>query len=174
MYARKFESIREGWCYPIWGERCGGWWTLSQPEACPEQADQCWITRDPVTLLSGQAACCILLPIDAQIRPGVIWAEETCDLRRKGRECHSTSRPLSNPVNVRMRNLVSSIMQIRAMQSASFFSSWKCTFHLLDRSIGTYRHRFISMCTSHGLRCYWHHASLELPDHQLYRYWYRS
>lgn len=96
--ALKFERIQGGWCYPKTSERCGGWWTLSQPKPCPEQADRCWITRNPVILLTGQASSCILPSINAPIRPGVIWAEETCDLRRKGRECHSTSSPLSNPL----------------------------------------------------------------------------
>ncbi len=72
-------------------------WRLMDTEStkpCPEQADRCWITRDPVTLLTGRASCWILPSINAPIRPGIIWAEETCDLRRKGRECHSNSSPL--------------------------------------------------------------------------------
>lgn len=96
--AHKFERIRGGWRFPKLSERCGGWWTQSKPEPCPEQADQCWITRDSVTLLTGWASCCILSSINAPIRPGVIWAEETCDLRSKGRECKPTSSLSSNPL----------------------------------------------------------------------------
>lgn len=145
--AHKFDRIRGGWRYPESGERCGGWWTLSQAEPCPEQADQCWITRDPVTLLTGRASCCILPSINAQIRPGVIWAEETCNLRRKGRECYPTSSPLCNPLKSEWSSI-----QLNA--------DAECIFHFLLKiyilfiwlmfsSTVTfrYRHIFVSMCT---------------------------